>query len=80
MMDYSKAQMVSVDGCLVTLPLVFVTVTKQMTIHVGIFREHFHFNDEVFVPVIPVISSIQFKWFFVIIDVGLMFAFICTVK
>lgn len=29
-MDYSKAQMVSVDGELETLPLVFVTVTKQM--------------------------------------------------
>lgn len=32
-MDYSKAQMVSVDDCVVTLPLVFVTVTKQMTIN-----------------------------------------------
>lgn len=28
-MDYSKAQMVSVDGSLETLPLVFVTVTKR---------------------------------------------------
>lgn len=29
-MDYSKAQMVSVDARLETLPAVFVTVTKQM--------------------------------------------------
>lgn len=29
-MDYSKAQMVSVDEWLVTLPLVFVTVTKPV--------------------------------------------------
>lgn len=38
MMDYSKAQMVSVDDCLVALPLVFVTVTKQMAIYVEVFR------------------------------------------
>lgn len=32
-MDYSKAQTVSVDDCSVTILLVFVTVTKRMTIN-----------------------------------------------
>lgn len=38
MMNYSKAQMVSVDDSLVALPLVFVTVTKQVTINVDTER------------------------------------------
>lgn len=50
-MDYSKAQMVSVDDWLVTLPLVFVTVTKRMKVPVtlDLYKNVFHFADEVFV-------------------------------
>lgn len=53
-MDYSKAQMVSVDDWLVTLPLVFVTVTKRMKVPVtfDLCKNIFHFAGEVLVLVI----------------------------